>query len=274
MLGFFRSRLERAVERACERSGFRARRRRATALVHAEGDELPGLIVDRFGDVARGPASDDRDEAARGARLEALWWRSAPTRIIDRTPAQTAKTEGSRPARASCGASVGRALTLKERGLAYRLPLELGQKTGFYFDQRALRARVEALARGKRVLDAYCFVGAFAMAAARGGASEVVAVDESAVALEAARECARANGLDARIDVREGRRADAPQEQAHGEGSTSCVVDPPRLAPTKRRARRGARRVLEARRARVPRDEAGRACSSSARARRRSTSAR
>src|SRR6185295_15690288 len=90
-------------------------------------------------------------------------------------------------------------LEFVERGLRYRLPLELGQKTGFYFDQRALRARVEQLASGQRVLDTYAYVGAFALAAARGGAAAVVAVDESALALEVGAECARLNGLSDRI---------------------------------------------------------------------------
>src|SRR5581483_2489689 len=90
-------------------------------------------------------------------------------------------------------------LRFMELGLRYDLPLELGQKTGYYLDQRPLRARVEALARGRRVLDAFSFVGSFAMAAARGGALEVVAVDESAAAIELGAEQARANGFADRI---------------------------------------------------------------------------
>ncbi len=128
---------------------------------------------------------------------------------------------------------------MTERGLAYRIPLEIGQKTGFYFDQRDLRARVEALARGKRVLDTYSYVGAFAMAAARGGAEHVLAVDESAIAIEVAKECARANELDGRIEHRKEDARRALQEAGAGPGFDLCIVDPPRLAPS-RGAREGA----------------------------------
>jgi 23S rRNA (cytosine1962-C5)-methyltransferase len=243
---FFKSRVERASARrqdlglpspggsgGDETTGYR--------LVHAEGDELPGLIVDRFGDVLVAQfltvGMKSREKLILDA-LSALGVRA----IIDRTPAQTAKTEGFTAGSGVVRGDPVRELEMKERGLSYRLPLEIGQKTGFYFDQRDLRGRVEALARGKRVLDTYSYVGAFAMAAARGGAAQVVAVDESAIAIEVAKECARANGLDARIEHRkeDARRAlQAAGEAGAGEGFDLCIVDPPRLAPS-RGAREGA----------------------------------
>ena len=146
---------------------------------------------------------------------------------------------------------------MKERGLSYRLPLELGQKTGFYFDQRGLRARVEELAQGKRVLDTYSYVGAFAMAAARGGATDVVAVDDSAIAIEVAKECARANGLEGRIAHKKDDARRALQEAGAARGGIRPLHRRSAAArAVERIARGGARRVLEARRARVPRDEA------------------
>ena len=87
----------------------------------------------------------------------------------------------------------------RERGLAYDVPLSLAQKTGFYFDQRPLRARVEELSRGRRVLDTYAYVGSIALGAARGGASEVVAVDTSGPALEVGARIASDNGLAERV---------------------------------------------------------------------------
>jgi 23S rRNA (cytosine1962-C5)-methyltransferase len=125
-----------------------------------------------------------------------------------------------------------RALDLVERGLKFRIPLELGQKTGFYFDQRALRGRVEQLAHGAtRVLDAYAFVGAFAIAAARGGASEVVAVDESALAVEVGNECAAANGVGDRVKFTKG---DARRALVEAKGAFDIVIaDPPRFAPAR-----------------------------------------
>ncbi len=125
-------------------------------------------------------------------------------------------------------------------GCATRIPLTLGQKTGFYLDQRALRARVEQLARGRRVLDAFSFVGAFGLAAARGGASEVLSVDESAVAVEVGAECARRNGLDGRIRfVREDAKGAFQGASRAGAGFDMVICDPPKLAPS-RAARDGA----------------------------------
>jgi 23S rRNA (cytosine1962-C5)-methyltransferase len=228
---FFRARIERAIAlRASlglpseDTSGFR--------LVHAEGDGLPGLIVDRYGDalvIQLGTIGMKRREALiHEALLELL----TPRAIVDRTSAQAAKTEGFDAGKGVVRGEPMRALEMMERGLKFSLPLELGQKTGFYFDQRSLRARVEELAQGaQRVLDAYAFVGAFAIAAARGGAREVVAVDESALALEVGGQCAASNGVADRVTFA---RQDARRALALANGAFDLVIaDPPRLAPTR-----------------------------------------
>lgn len=212
----------------------------AFRLVHAEGDGLPSLTIDIFADVAVVQLNTIGVKLREGVVFDALQAAIAPRAIIDRTPATQAKMEGFTP-----GVGVVRgdasvdALRFHERGLRYEIPLSLTQKTGFYFDQRALRARVEQLARGRRVLDAYSFVGSFAMAAARGGATEVVAVDESAVAIEVGAECARLNGLGDRIKhVREDARQAFQEASARG-GYDLVICDPPKLAPS-RGAKEGA----------------------------------
>ena len=207
-------------------------------LIHAEGDELPGLIVDRFGDALVAQLLTFGMKKREKEILDGLLSLGVKT-IIDRTPAQTAKAEGFEPGSGVVRGEAVRELTMVERGFAYRLPSEIGQKTGYYFDQRGLRAWVEALARGKRVLDAYSYVGSFAMAAARGGAERVVAVDDSAIAIDVARECARANGFEGRIEHKKEDARRALQEAATSGGFDLCVLDPPRLAPT-RGAREGA----------------------------------
>ena len=228
---FFRSRIERALRlRASlalpnpQTTGFR--------LVHAEGDGLPGLVVDRYADVLAVQFGTIGLKLREADVLDALWSLAAPRAIVDRTSGQTAKTE-----KFTAGSGVVRGdeklqgLDFLERGLHFQLPLELGQKTGFYFDQRQLRARVEQLAHGRRVLDAYSFVGAFAMAAARGGATEVVAVDESALAVEVGAVLAGLNGVGDKVKFakRDARHALA---EAHGEFDL-VIADPPRLAPTR-----------------------------------------
>jgi 23S rRNA (cytosine1962-C5)-methyltransferase len=200
-------------------------------VVHAEGDGLPGLIVDRASDVLSVQFLTFGMKERASMILDALEQVMRPRAIVDRTPLNVAKLENFAVAQGVVQGESIPALSFTERGLAYRIPLELGQKTGFYFDQRDLRWRIEALAKGKRVLDAYSYVGSFGLAAARGGATDVVCADESALALETGAECARANGFDSvmhfeRIDARR------MMQDAHGSFDL-VVVDPPRLAPSR-----------------------------------------
>lgn len=200
-------------------------------VVHAEGDGLPGLIVDRFDDVFVVQFLTFGMKEREGQVLEALGQVFRPKAVIDRTPVNIAKTE-----HFTAGAGVVRGddvqqLAFEERGIHWRIPIELAQKTGFYFDQRDLRGRVEALARGRRVLDAFAYTGAFGLAAARGGAKEVVCVDESGAAMDVAAACARDNGLAERISFE---RGDARRVLQNAHGSFDlAVVDPPRLAPSR-----------------------------------------
>ena len=232
----FRARIERAIALRAS-LGLPSEQTSGYRLVHAEGDELPGLIVDCYDDVIAVQLGTLGMKQREALIYEALWTTLRPRAIVDRTSAQAARAEGFEPVGAVVrGADVG-TLAFLERGLSFAIPLELGQKTGFYFDQRPLRARVEQLAHGRRVLDAYGFVGAFALAAARGGASEVVAVDDSALAVEVGAECARANGFAERVRFV---KQDARRTLTEARGSFDLVVvDPPRMAPN-RGARDGA----------------------------------
>ncbi len=234
----FRRRIERAIAHRRDLGlpgGAPGHETDAYRLIHAEGDGLPSLTVDVFGDVLSVQLNTVGMKLREGIVFDALTAALAPRAILDRTPQSAAKLEGFEPA-----AGVVRGdpsvdeLRFVERGLRYVIPLSLGQKTGFYLDQRALRARVEQLARGRRVLDTFAFVGTFSMAAARGGASEVVSVDESAVASEVGAECARKNGLDGRIRfVREDARQALQQASAPGAGYDLVICDPPKLAPSR-----------------------------------------
>lgn len=251
---FFRGRIERALaarvqlgletghthpltaqEQAAQAHG--TRETTGYRLIHAEGDMLPGLIVDRFGDVLAVQFLTFGMKEREAMVLEALGQVISPRAIVDRTPAGSAKAEHFVPASGVVrGAVEVNKLEFLERGLAWTIPLDLGQKTGFYFDQRSLRARVEVLARSmpgskpKRVLDAYAYVGSFGLGAARAGA-EVVCVDESALAMEIGAENARANNLADRMRFERGDARRAMQD-AHASYDL-VIVDPPRLAPTR-----------------------------------------
>jgi 23S rRNA (cytosine1962-C5)-methyltransferase len=245
--------LESRIEAAAElRKGLDLPSPETTAyrLIHAEGDDLPGLVVDRYGDVLVLQIGTIGMKRRQQSILDALVKVVRPRAVIDRTSERAARVEQFEAGSGVIHGDTGvRELAFSERGLAYRIPFELGQKTGFYVDQRPLRARVESLAHDRRVLDTFTYVGAIAMAAARGGAKQVVAVDQSALALEVSAECARDNGLSDRIKHE---RADAHEALALAgrQGGYDLVVcDPPKLAPTraaKKRALASMRRLAAA----------------------------
>jgi 23S rRNA (cytosine1962-C5)-methyltransferase len=209
-------------------------------LVHAEGDRLPGVVVDVFGDVAAvqlltiGMKLREDVIFAEVARVTGC------RTVLESPSERSQRLEGFETrARVVRGPDVT-ALRFRERGILYEIPVGTAQKTGFYFDQRDNRARLEALCAGKRVLDAFSYVGAFALAAARGGAERVVAMDASASAIGAAALIARQNGLADRIEyVRADVKRALPELAAAGEQFDVVVVDPPKLVPTARHLESG-----------------------------------
>jgi 23S rRNA (cytosine1962-C5)-methyltransferase len=217
-----------------ETTGFR--------LIHAEGDSLPGLVVDRYDEVLVAQLLTLGMKQREEAIFDHLAALPGVASVVERGDAEAARLEGFfAETRTVRGATVA-SLVFDERGFSWRVPLALGQKTGYYFDQRENRARVESLAAGRRVLDTFCYLGGFARAAARGGAEEVLAVDRSEGVLAAAEENAFADGPGRRIRFR---RLDARRQlrELTPEGPFDLVVlDPPKLAPT-------ARHLPEARRA-------------------------
>jgi len=229
----FASRIERAIARRAA-LGLPSAATSAVRLVHAEGDDLPGLVVDQLGDVVAVQMGTIGLKRRDGVILDLLGKFLKPRAIIDRTPLTHAKTEGFSPTQGVVrGDSTIDAFEFSERGLKFKIPFSLGHKTGFYVDQRPLRARIEELSSGLRVLDTYSFVGAVALSAARGGAREVHAVDASAPALEIGAECAALNGLGGRVIFE---RADAVEvlNQAGRKGGYDLVIcDPPKLAPSR-----------------------------------------
>lgn len=205
-------------------------------LVNAEGDFLPGLIVDRLGDVTSiqlGSRQMYEQREALIAKLSALMPTSRTVLSVTET---ASKLEGL-PTMVELSPPLDKAareralVEVTESGLRYRIDLEHLQKTGFYADQRENRQRFAALCGGKTMLDAYSHVGGFGLSAARAGASRVVQVDSSSTAIEGARAAATLNGLDQKTEAIV---ADAivylKEAQAAGQTFDRIVVDPPKFA--------------------------------------------
>jgi 23S rRNA (cytosine1962-C5)-methyltransferase len=156
-------------------------------LVHAEGDFLPGLTIDRFGDTYVVQITTAGMEALRKPLLAAL----GAEHVVLRADTPSRALEGL----TSYVEGEGARVAVQENGIRYFADLAGGQKTGWYYDQRDNRAFMAGLSEGKTVLDAYCHTGGFALAAAKAGAREVVAIDSSAPALALAEDSAAANTL-------------------------------------------------------------------------------
>jgi 23S rRNA (cytosine1962-C5)-methyltransferase len=208
-------------------------------LVHAEGDMLPGLVIDRFDDVLTVQIGTAGMERQLDAILAALEPGLKPKTVILRNDTPNRSLEGLdsyvRTARGE-----GARIAVEENGARYIADLAAGHKTGWYYDQRDNRAFIAALAKDKSVLDAYSYSGGFGILAARAGAKEVVCLDSSAPALALAEESAKANGVriqPVKADVFE------ELERLNGAGETFDIViaDPPPFVKSKKDLEPGAK---------------------------------
>ncbi|GAA0581639.1 class I SAM-dependent rRNA methyltransferase [Rhizomicrobium electricum] len=165
-------------------------------LVHAEGDLLPGLVIDRFGDTVTLQITTAGMEALKDTLIAALKRVLDPARIIIRADAPARSLEGLDSYVDAAGS--GR-ISVLENGVIYFADAGAGQKTGWYYDQRDNRAFMAALSKRKSVLDAYSYVGGFGLAAAKAGAKTVVGLESSAGAVAYAEEAANTGHLAAKF---------------------------------------------------------------------------
>jgi 23S rRNA (cytosine1962-C5)-methyltransferase len=208
-------------------------------LVHAEGDGLPGLVVDRFGETLSVQIGTAGMEKQLDNILSALDAVVKTATVILRADAPARSLEGL-DSYVKLARGKGARIAVEENGARYVADLAEGQKTGWYYDQRDNRAFIAALARGKSVLDAYSYTGGFGILAAKAGAAEVVCLDSSAPALAIAEESARANGVTikpVKADVFE----ELERLKAAGEKFDIVVADPPPFVKAKRDLEPGAK---------------------------------
>lgn len=169
----------------------------AYRLVFSEGDGLSGLTVDRYDRWLVAQFTSLALYTRRDLILGLLTELTGAEGIIARTDRGVTPKEGLRAGQESTVGSVPlEPVTIVEHDLRYRVDLRTGQKSGFYLDQRVNRREVASYCRGKRVLDLFCFSGAFSFNAARNGAVETLGVDSSAPAIELARQNAASNGIE------------------------------------------------------------------------------
>jgi 23S rRNA (cytosine1962-C5)-methyltransferase len=228
--GLFRGRLEAALglRRSLELDSAAG----GCRLVNAEGDDLSGLVVDRYGEFLAVQVT----AAALVPRLDLL--ADTLTAVVQPrgmllrgAERGLSKLEGLHlPDRLLRGVAPEGPVFIEEHGLRFGVDLAEGQKTGFYLDQRDNRRAAAAVARGRRVLDVFCYAGGFGIACAAAGAKSVLAIDSSARATALARANADLNAVAGYVVE----TADAFEKlaalQAAGERFGMVVLDPPKFA--------------------------------------------
>ena len=216
----------------------------AARLVHGESDGLPGVVADRYANVVVLQLTSAGGERWREAIVGALAALPGVTAVYERSDAEVRTLEGLPPRTGAASGVLPPDPAIVEDGIAYGVDPIAGQKTGFYLDQRDNRRIVRSLARGRRVLNVFCYTGGFTLAALAGGAARAMSIDSSADAIAQARANVARNAsldpatsewieADAFVDLRRLRNA--------GASFDLIVVDPPKFAPTAAHAERAAR---------------------------------
>ncbi|WP_106478965.1 class I SAM-dependent rRNA methyltransferase [Phytohalomonas tamaricis] len=197
-------------------------------LIHGEGDLLPGLVIDRFDDVAVVQLNTLGMEHARDDIFDALEKVLSPRAIVLRNDTAGRRLEQLDTSVEVIKGELSGPVVLEENGVRFETSVISGQKTGWFFDHRVNRAWLNKLVEGKRVLDVFSYIGGWGVQAAAHGASEVVCVDSSAAALEAVERNAVLNGVAERVTTYESDAFEALAAlKVANEQFDIIVLDPP-----------------------------------------------
>jgi len=223
---FFMARIKRALEKREALLGAPYYR-----LIHSESDGLPGLLVDRFGDILVCQVG-----AAGMEKLQAFWVQALeelvkPQSILLRNDVEVRAHEGLPLEVKLLKGTLPGQVEILENGCRYFAELKEGQKTGWFFDQRDNHLFAANRARGKTVLDVYSHSGGFGILAAMKGATQVVMVDSSRLALDLARKAAEVNGVIRRCEFIEGQAFEVMEKL--NASFDMVLADPPAFIKSK-----------------------------------------
>jgi 23S rRNA (cytosine1962-C5)-methyltransferase len=244
--GFFAKRIERAMRlRETALPG-----ERAVRVVYGESDQLPGLVVDRYGDVLAVQVLTLGMEVRSDLIREALTAVLKPTGVMRMADTPLRALEGLPLEREVWWGEVPERVEVEVEGFRVEANLHAGQKTGLFLDQRLNRRRAEARAAGRRVLDLYAYQGEWALHCQRGGAESVLCVESSAAAIAAAGRNLERNGFDANVTLRQGDVRDILRElERTRQRFGMVIVDPPALVKSRAALAAGAGAYREINRA-------------------------
>jgi 23S rRNA (cytosine1962-C5)-methyltransferase len=202
-------------------------------LVYGESDLLPGLVLDRFGDVIVGQINTAGMEAMKEQIVAAVKQVIKPAAMLWKNDSGARELEGLESYVEVAFGEVPEQLQLQESGVTFSVPAQEGQKTGWFYDQAFNRQALLKYVKGAKVLDVFSYVGAWGLTAAHAGAAEVTCVDGSAKALEAVQHNASANGL--KVDTLKGDAFDVLEKLHQDKRKFDIVIiDPPAFIKRKK----------------------------------------
>ena len=217
----------------------------ALRLVHGESDGLPGLIVDRYANVLVAQILASGAEYWRETLLDHLEKLTGISQIYERSDVDVRRLEGlPEKVGVARGSEPAERVLINENGIHFAVDIRTGHKTGSYLDQRINRRRVRGLAKGKDVLDCFCYTGGFSLNASAGGARSVMAVNSSAEALNEASENLSLNqqSCTAKVSWLEGDVFKVLRELRDRNASFDMIIlDPPKFAPSASQVEKAAR---------------------------------
>ncbi len=238
---FFRRKLQAAIETR-QRFGIE-NQSNAFRLVYAESDGIPGLIIDRYGEVLVFQSLTAGSEFWKKTLADLLLEETGLSTIYERSDADVRELEGLEPKvgllRGNLSSFV---FPITEHSRQFNVNLESGHKSGFYLDQRPNRLRIRELAKDKDVLDCFCYTGGFTINALDGGAKSVLSIDSSAEALALAKQNVALNNLSVeKTNFIEGDVFQLLRKFRDENRSFDMIIlDPPKFAPTAAQVERAA----------------------------------
>lgn len=209
-------------------------------LVYGDSDFLPGLVVDRFGDVVVVQTATAGMERIKEAIVEALLQVVKPTGILFKNDARIRRAEELPDYVEVAYGEVPERVAIEENGVKFAVPVYAGQKTGWFYDHRASRARLADYVSGKSVLDAFSYIGGWGVQAACFGAEMVTCLDSSEFALDMVEHNAALNGVRGRVGTLQGSAFDAMKMLVdEGQRFDLVVMDPPAFIPKRKDIKSG-----------------------------------
>ena len=209
-------------------------------LVYGDSDNLPGVVIDRFGDYLVVQCNNAAVERYREQLIAALVGLLQPSGILLRGDSRLRREQGLAADAEVVHGEMPAQVELEENGVRFLAPVFAGQKTGWFYDHRMSRARLAAWVAGRSVLDVYSYIGGWGIQAAAFGATEVTCLDSSAQALEGVEANAGLNGLQERVTTLHG---SAPETlsalRQQGRSFDVVILDPPAFIRRRKDLKKG-----------------------------------